>query len=62
MPPRKGGGGRLWQALKLGRPANRLQGQEAGVLGFLRPYKVGENLFFGLGLGNAGGLTGLNAF
>lgn len=47
---------------KMGRLANRLQGQEAGVLGFLRPYKIGEDLFFGLGLGNAGGLSGLNAF
>lgn len=47
---------------KMGRLASGLQGQKAGVLGFLRPYKVSENLFFGLGLGNAGGLSGLNAF
>ena len=50
---RKGGGGKLWQALKLGRQP---------IVCFLRPYKIGEDLFFGLGLGNAGGLSGLNAF
>lgn len=48
------------------RPASqsfvRPKGRVMLAFVFLRPYKIGEDLFFGLGLGNAGGLSGLNAF